>query len=119
MAAESGTGVKRMKAERFGCRCTDDLPNIQTHARAKQLEFIHQRDVDATVDVFQQLGHLRCCGRRYDHRAVEDGPVHCSGEFGSLRVQSAHNFWNVAASPGGVTWIFPLWRKGDEKFFAG
>ena len=70
-----GPGIKRMKAERLGGGGFDDFPDVQSHAQAKQFQFVDQRDVDAAIDILQQLGHLGC-GRRGDgNGALEDGSV--------------------------------------------
>jgi hypothetical protein len=62
MPTQTGTGIERVEAERLGGSGRDHLPNVDVHAQAQQLEFIHQCDVDAAIDVLQQFGHLR--GRR-------------------------------------------------------
>ena len=86
MPAQARSGIKRMKAERLGGSGFDDLPDIDVHAQAQQLEFVDQRDVDAAVDVLQQLGHLRGGGRRDRNGAIEDGTVEGAGELRGLRV---------------------------------
>src|SRR5258708_33514422 len=75
VSAETRSGIERMKAERLGRSCCDDFPDVESHAQAEQLQLIDQGDVDAAVDIFQQLRHL-CCGWRGDwNRAMEDGSV--------------------------------------------
>ena len=89
----------------------------KSHAQAEHLQFVDQRDVDAAIDIFQQLGHLGGGGRGDGNGALEDGSVEGAGQFRSLRVDSAHNFGDVAAGHSGVAGIFALGGKGNEEFF--
>ena len=108
-----------MEAEWLGRGGADDLPNIETHAETKQLQFIYQRDVYAAIDVFQQLGHFRGRRRGNHNRAIENCTVHRGSEFGSLWIQPTDNFGNIAAGDSRVARIFALRRKGDEEFLSG
>src|SRR5579875_1726428 len=55
--------IKGGESKRLGLSRADDLPDVQAHALAEQLQFVHQSDIDAPIDVFEQLGHLRCARR--------------------------------------------------------
>jgi hypothetical protein len=41
-------------------------------SQAEQLQFVDQRDVDAAVDILQQLGHLGHSRRGDGNRAMEN-----------------------------------------------
>src|SRR5215471_7937499 len=60
VAAQSGTGVEGMKAKGLGRSRIDDLPDVQAHAQTQQLQLVDQSNVDAAVNVLEQLGHLGC-----------------------------------------------------------
>ena len=59
VTAEAGAGIKGLEAEGLGLGGVDDLVNVDAHSHAELLELIYEGDVDAAVDVFQQLGHFR------------------------------------------------------------
>ena len=81
MSAKAGAGIKRMEAKGLGRGSVDDLPDIEVHAQAEHLEFVDERDVDAAVDVFQQLGHLSRRGRGDGNGAAEDRAVKARRRF--------------------------------------
>src|ERR1035437_9933156 len=102
-----------MKTEGLRRRGIDHLPYIYAHAKRKELQFIDQRDIDATVDVLQQLGHLGNTRRRHTDRPREDTLVeHRSKLCGDLFV-ATHHLWNVVPRDRIVARIFALWRKGN------
>ncbi len=57
--AESRAGIKRLKTEGLGLGRIDHLEDVDVHALAELLEFVDQCNVHASVNVFQQLSHLR------------------------------------------------------------
>ena len=75
MAAEAGAGIKGLEAEGLGFGCVDDLVDVDAHAHAELLELVDQGDVDAAVDVFEELGHLRDGGTADGDDAAEDAAV--------------------------------------------
>src|SRR4051794_27782312 len=74
--AESGAWIERLETEGLRRGGANYLPDVDTHLQAKQFELIHQGDVDAAVNVLQQLGHFRNRRRRNRHNATEDCAVH-------------------------------------------
>jgi hypothetical protein len=56
--AQPGTGIKGLKPKRLGGSRVNHFPDIESHAQRQQLEFVDQRDIDAPVDIFQELGHF-------------------------------------------------------------
>ncbi len=113
VAAEAGAGIEGLEAEGLGFGGVDDFKQVDAHAHAKLLQFVDQGDVDAAVDVFKQLGHLRRGRRRDRNGAVEDGRVDGGGQFESYWSATAHDFWNVAAGDRIVAGIFALGRESD------
>ena len=73
--SQAGTGIKRLKSKRFGGGGFNHFPDVDAHSQAEQLEFIYQGNIDATVDILQQFGHLR--GRRTGDGdgAIKDGTI--------------------------------------------
>ena len=79
----------------------------------EDLELIHQGDVDAAIDVFEQLGHLGGARGGDPHRAGEDAFVESGGELCGDGLVAADHLWDVAAGDGGVAGVFALRREGD------
>jgi hypothetical protein len=83
------------------------------HALAELFELVDERDVDAAVDVFKQLGHFRR-GRGGDgDRRVEDAAVEGGGERAGDLAAGADDLGNIAAGDGVVAWVFALGGEGD------
>ena len=59
MTAESGTRIEGLEAEGLGLGSVDDLVDVDAHADAQLLQLIDEGNIDAAVDVFEELGHLR------------------------------------------------------------
>ena len=89
----------------------DDLVDVDAHAHAELLELVHQRDVDAAVDVFEQLGHLGDGGAADRDDAAEDRAVECGRQFDGARVAPADDLGDIVARDGLVAGIFALGRK--------
>src|SRR5260370_38371927 len=98
MPAQAWPRIKGVEAERLGRSRLDDLPDIDAHAQAEQLELIDQLDVDAAVDIFEKLGHLRCRWARDRHGAVEDLSVECLSHSGGYRILSANYFGPITTT---------------------
>src|SRR5581483_1647844 len=62
VSAQARSGVEGVKTERLGGCGLDDFPDVQPHAQAEHLQFVHQGDVDAAINILQQLGHFGSCG---------------------------------------------------------
>ena len=75
VSAQAGSGIEGLETERLGGCCVYHFPDIQAHAQAQQLQFIYQGDIHASVNILQQLGHLRCCRRGDAHGAAEDRTI--------------------------------------------
>ena len=58
VAAEAWAGVEGLEAEGFGFGGVDDFVDVDFHAHAELFQLVDEGDVDATVDVFEELGHL-------------------------------------------------------------
>ena len=59
MTAESGPRIEGLEAEGLGFGSVDDLVDVDAHADAELFEFVDQGDIDAAINVFEELGHLR------------------------------------------------------------
>ena len=113
VAAEAGAGIEGLEAEGLGFGGVDDFVDVDAHAHAELLELVDQRDVDAAIDVFKQLGHLRDGGAADGHDAAEDGAVEGCGQLGGSGTAAADNLGDVVAGDGVVAGIFALGREGD------
>ncbi len=113
VAAQAGAGIEGLEAEGLGLGRVDDFVDVDAHAHAELLELVDQRDVDAAVDVFQQLGHLGDRGAADRNHAAEDGAVESRGQFGGSRAAAADDLGNVVAGDGVVAGVFALGREGD------
>ena len=79
VTAEAGAGIEGLKSKGLGFGSVDDFMNVDAHAHAKLLELVDQGDIDAAIDVFEQLGHLRDRGAADRNDAAEDGAVEGGG----------------------------------------
>src|SRR5262249_16425129 len=71
VSAKSGPGIERLEPERLRGSRINNFPDIQVHAEAEHLQFVDECDVDAAVNVFQELSHFGRCRRRNANHAVE------------------------------------------------
>ncbi len=108
MAAEAGAGVKGLEAKGLGFGGVDDFVDVDAHAHAKLLELVDQRDIDAAIDVFEELGHLGHRGRADRDHAAKDGAVKCGRQFRGDRAAAADHFGNIVACDGVVAGVFAL-----------
>ena len=108
MPAEARSRIKSIKAERLGLRSGDDFPDVDAHAHAKKLEFIHQRDIDAAIDVLQELGHLRGARRADQVGVLKDALVERLRRQGAGGVDAADNLGNLVGLEILVSGIFAL-----------
>ena len=113
VAAEAGAGIEGLEAEGLGFGGVDDFVDVDVHAHAELLELVDQGDVDAAVDVFKQLGHLRDRGAADLDDAAEDGAVEGRGELRGYRAAAADHLGDVVAGDGVVARVFALGREGD------
>ncbi len=113
VAAETGAGIEGLEAEGLGFGGVDDLVDVDAHPHAKLLELVDQGDIDAAIDVFEELGHLGDGGTADGDGAAEDGAVHGGGQFTGFGAASADDLGNVVAGDAVVAWVFALWREGD------
>ena len=113
VAAEAGAGIEGLEAERLGLGGVDDFKQVDAHAHAELFQLVDQCDVDAAIDVLEQLGHLRDGGRRDRDGAVEDGCVDSGGQFARDRAAAAHHLGNIAPGDRVVAGIFALGRESD------
>src|SRR5580658_3327288 len=105
MAAEAGAWIERLEAEGFSLGGVDDFVDVDAHLHAELLEFIDEGDVDAAVDVFEELGHLGYGGRTDRDYLAEDGAVHGGGQFECDGAAAADDFGDVVTGDGVVAGI--------------
>ena len=108
VAAKAGAGIEGLEAEGLGFGGVDDFVDVDVHLHAELLELVDERDVDAAIDVFEELGHLGYGGRTDGDDAAEDAAVHGGSQLGGDRAASANYFGDVVAGYGVVAWVFAL-----------
>ena len=113
VAAQAGAGIEGLEAEGLGLGGVDDFVDVDAHPHAQLLQLVDQRDIDAAVDVLEQLGHLGHRGAADGNDAAEDGAVHGRGQLRGRRAAAADDLGNIVAGHGVVAGIFALGRKGD------
>ena len=115
MAAEAGAGIKRHEAEGLGRGAVDDFPDVEIHAQAELLQLVHQRDVHAAEDVFEQLDHFGGArgadGNDVSRRSARRGPRRASAG----RIDAANDFGNLREAELFVAGIFALRREGQDR----
>ena len=114
VAAQAGAGIKGLEAEGLGLGRVDDFVDVDVHLHAQLLEFVDQRDVDAAVDVFKQLGHLGRSRAADLDDAAEDGSVERRGK---LEQAAGPQPPTTLGMSWRATWfvarVFALGREGD------
>src|SRR5271165_2831257 len=113
--AEPGSRIERVKAKGFGLGRFDHFPDIDAHAQAELFQLVHQRDVDAAIDVLQKFGHLRRSRSRDGNGTVEDGAIELAAEFAGTWIESADDLGYVAPRHSIVAGIFALRREDNIK----
>ena len=108
-----GPGIKGHESEGLCGGAVDDFPNIETHAQAELLQFVHQRDIDAAENVFEQLHHLGGARGADRNDLRNDLRVHAGGGASAWRIYSADDFGNLRQAELLVAGIFALGRKGQ------
>ena len=58
MPAQAGAGVKAHKAKGLGGGGVDDLPDINAHLGEDDFHLVHQGDVDAAKNIFEEFGGI-------------------------------------------------------------
>ena len=82
MSAETGTGIERLEAVRFGLCRVDDFPNAYAHLVTKLRKFIDETDVDVAICVLQDFLHLGNRRRRnFVDIALQHRSVHRCNDF--------------------------------------
>ena len=113
MAAEAGTWIEGLKAEGLGFGSIDDFMDVDAHAHAELLELVDEGDVDAPIDVLEQLGHLGDRGSADRDYAAKDCAVVGGSKFGGSCATASDNLGNVVACNCLFSGIFAFRRKGD------
>ncbi len=108
-----GAGIESLETERLGLRCVDYFVDIDAHAHAELFEFVDQGNVDAAINVFEQLGHFGDRRAADGHDTAENGPVHRGSQLDSDGAAPSYDLGNVMAGDGVVAGIFALGREGD------
>src|SRR5512146_1829293 len=104
-----------MESERLRLGRLDDLPDVDIHAVAEQLEFIYQCNVHAAVNVLQQLGHFGRRGRGNRYCAPENGSVKRGGKPRRSFADAANNLRYVVTLDRVVAGIFALGRESNKE----
>ena len=62
MAAETGARVIRGEPKRLGLGGFNHFMDVDAHAVSDHLHFVGETNVDRTMNVLEQFGHLRDAG---------------------------------------------------------
>src|SRR5271163_441657 len=108
MSAETGSGIERMEAEGLSGGGVYDLPDVEVHAQAEHLEFVDQCNVDAAINVLQQLRHLSSGRRRNWNCPAKNGAVKRGRDFAGLGIEPANHLRNIVTGNLRVAWILAL-----------
>src|SRR5580700_10266729 len=115
VAAEAGAGIERHEAEGLGGSGVDHFPDVDTHAKAEEFEFVDESDVHAAEDVFEELGHFGGAGSADGNDASDDLPVKRDRRAAAGRIDAADDFGNLRQAELLVAGIFALGRKREEE----
>ena len=75
VTAQAGAGFVGHEPKGLGSGGVDHLVNVDAHLIGHDLHLVDQADVDAAVDVFEQLGHLGGAGAADGHHGLDGVPV--------------------------------------------
>ena len=90
------TRIKGLVAERFGSGGVDHFPDVDVEVVGKLSHLVDQPDIDRSVGVLQELGHLgRPCRRNQMHRG-DDTSVGGGGHLSGAGRDPADHLRNVA-----------------------
>ena len=113
VAAEAGAGIKGHEAERLCGGAIDNFENVKVHAQAKLLEFIHERDIHAAENIFEQLHHFGGARGADGNHFRDDLRVESRGGASAGRIHATHYFGNLREAELFVARIFTLRREGE------
>src|SRR3984957_11536681 len=112
---EARTGVERHEPKWLCGGGIDPLPNIYSHAQTEHLQFVDQRNVDATEDVLEQLGHFRGSRGANGHDAGYNLRVDRLRGAPARWIHAADDFWNLRQPKLFVAGIFALGRERKKE----
>lgn len=115
VAPEPRSGIEGGEAEGFGCGRLDHLPDVDPHLLGEDLQFVHERDVHAAVDVLQELRELRHPRGGHGHHPGDRLLVERRRMLQARRRDPAHHLGDVAGVEGLVARVFPLGGEGQVK----
>ncbi len=108
---ESGPGIEWHVAEGFRLRGVDDFPDIDPHGAVNEFQLVHQGDVDAPKDVFQELGRLGGPAGGDGNQSFDRPAVDLGRPLQTGRGVAADHFRDAGDVAVGIAGIFPLRRK--------
>ena len=115
VATQARTRIERHETERLGGGGIDHFPDIDIHAGRKEFQFVDQRDVDATKNIFKKLGHFRGASRTDRNHFGDHLRVKCERRAAAGRIDAADNFGNLRQAVLLVAGIFAFRRKRQEE----
>ena len=108
MAAEARTRAEPHVAERLRRGGVHDLPDVDPHPVAEDGELVDEGDVDRAEDVLEQLGQLRCVGRRDGVDRVDGAAIDGGGGLRTRGGQPADDLRRVLRRPVGAAGVDAL-----------
>ena len=118
VTAQTGTWVIGREAERLGGGGINHFEDVDTHAICDDLHLVDEANVDRSVDVLQQLGHLSSLGGAYRNNLINGLLVKCDTHIKAFRCMSADHFRDGAGFEVRITRIFTLRRVNEEDILA-
>jgi len=111
VAAESRAGIESLIAKRLSFGGINHFENINTHAIAELFELVYQRDVYASIDVFEELCHFGGSRRRDRDGAIEDAAIEGRGESRGRGFKTADHLGNITTGYRVIAGVLTLRRE--------
>ncbi|EGJ75134.1 putative nucleotide sugar dehydrogenase [Streptomyces sp. Tu6071] len=119
VAADARSGAKCLEAEGFGGCAVDGVPQVDAEFMAEHGHLVHQRDVDVTVCVLDELGHLGFAGSCGLYDLVDEFPVERGSGTRAIGGVAADDLGSVADSEEPIARVDAFGGEGEVEIGSG
>ena len=119
VSTHPGAWVEGLESERLGLRELDHIPKVDPEPMAELHHLVHQANVDLSVGVLQQLGHLCFASTASLENVIDELSVEVGGAGRAIRSVPSDNLWSIPDPINGVSRIDALWRECQREVLTG
>ena len=117
MTAQSWSRIEGLKSKRFGLCGIHHFPHVDAHAIEQHFQFIHHRDVDSAIGVFQDLAGFGNFGIVDAHNLHDRVTIKSTRQITAQRINPTDHLWNSGGSVIRIAWIFAFRTECHEDIF--